>query len=94
MPQDMLANIHAGEMILPKPFAESVRSGEGNFGAPAPPVVVQIYANDQVESAEADEDGVRKIRVFVGREMIDQFNAGAMDNTMLGRYGVKKRGLT
>lgn len=94
VPQDMLANIHAGEMILPKPFAESVRSGEGNFGASPPPVVVQIYANDQVESAEADEDGVRKIRVFVGREMIDQFNAGAMDNTMLGRYGVKKRGLT
>lgn len=94
VPQDMLANIHAGEMILPKPFAESVRSGEGGFGASPPPVVVQIYANDQVESAEADEEGVRKVRVFVGREMIDQFNSGAMDNTMLGRYGVKKRGLT
>ena len=94
VPQDMLANIHAGEMILPKPFAESVRSGEGNFGASAPPVIVQIYANDEVESAEADEEGVRKIRVFVGREMIDQFNSGSMDNTMLGRYGVKKRGLT
>ena len=94
VPQDMLANIHAGEMILPKPFAESVRSGEGNFGASAPPVIVQIYANDEVESAEADEEGVRKIRVFVGREMIEQFNSGSMDNTMLGRYGVKKRGLT
>ena len=94
VPQDMLANIHAGEMILPKPFAESVRSGEGNFGASPPPVIVQIYANDQVESSESDEEGVRKIRVFVGREMIDQFNAGTLDNTMLGRYGVKKRGLT
>lgn len=94
VPQDMLANIHAGEMILPKPFAESVRSGEGNFGASPPPVVVQIYANDQVESDEGEEDGVRKIRVFVGREMIEQFNSGALDNTMLGRYGVKKRGLT
>ena len=94
VPQDMLANIHAGEMILPKPFAESVRSGEGNFGAAPPPVVVQIYANDQVESHESEEEGVRKIRVFVGREMIEQFNSGSLDSTMLGRYGVKKRGLT
>lgn len=94
VPQDMLANIHAGEMILPKPFAESVRSGEGSFGASPPPVVVQIYANDQVESDEGEEEGVRKIRVFVGREMIEQFNSGGLDNTMLGRYGVKKRGLT
>jgi len=32
VPKDMTANIHKGEMIIPKPFAESVRSGEATVG--------------------------------------------------------------
>ncbi len=32
IPKDMTAKIHKGEMIIPKPFAESVRSGEATVG--------------------------------------------------------------
>ncbi len=32
VPSDMLANIHQGEMIIPKPFADSIRGGGGLGG--------------------------------------------------------------
>lgn len=33
VPSDMLANIHAGEMVIPKSFSDSIRSGDIAFGS-------------------------------------------------------------
>ena len=33
IPSDMPANVHAGEMIIPKTFADSIRSGEATLGS-------------------------------------------------------------
>lgn len=35
VPTDMFANIHQGEMIIPKTFAESIRAGEGAITGPS-----------------------------------------------------------
>ena len=45
MPRDMNANIHKGEQIIPKPIADSIRSGQatlGGGGASQQPIIVQV----------------------------------------------------
>lgn len=36
VPHDMLAQIHQGEMVVPRPFADSVRSGDTTIGGSGP----------------------------------------------------------
>jgi len=48
VPGNMMANIHAGEMIIPKPFAQSLREGGGLTGGQ---MTVVINANDAASVA-------------------------------------------
>ena len=45
VPTTSPAIVHQGEMIVPKPFAESVRSGEATIGGgrePMPQIILQV----------------------------------------------------
>ena len=93
IPQDMQADIHRGEMIIPAPFAESVRSGEATVGGGASPVYVSIYSNEKVETEEEnDKEGSAEIRVFVGHTVREQWQEGQFDGLMAERYGIVRRG--
>ncbi len=81
IPEDMTANIHAGEMILPRTFAESVRSGEASIGKSN--VVVQIYTSEQVETEENQNGDLRQIKVFIGKTWIDEYRKGTFDSALL-----------
>ncbi len=93
IPQDMQADIHRGEMILPAPFADSVRSGEATVGGGASPVYVSIYSNENVETEETkNTDGAVELRVFVGHTVREQWQEGQFDGLMVERYGIVRRG--
>lgn len=59
VPTDQLAIVHQGEMIIPKNFADGIRSGDVTLGTGQQPVVVQVYL-----------DG-RMVAQQVGRRMYD-----------------------
>ncbi len=97
IPEDMNANIHRGEMILPAPFAESVRSGEAVIGAGgAANVNIEIYTSEPVDAEEEKGAGgdLEKIRLFVGRAWIEKYRSGGFDSALFDRHGLKKRGLS
>lgn len=45
VPRDMTANIHKGEMIIPKTFAESIRSGEGAIAGSSPAIIINVQGS-------------------------------------------------
>lgn len=91
IPEDMNANIHAGEAILPRPFAEEFRANGGSLTGGN--MIVEIYTTEQVETEESQEGDITKLKVFIGETVKQQFLRGFFDGTLLSRFGLKKRGL-
>lgn len=66
VPNDQMAQIHRGEMILPASFAEGVRRGDVQLGGgnSSQPIVVQLYLDGRMISeqvANRFQDGIRQL---------------------------------
>jgi len=93
IPSDMNANIHKGEMILPQPFADSVRSGEASLGGSSG-VHIEIYTSEPVETDEQTglSGEIEKVRIFVGKTWKELYNSGKFDSDLNTRHGIRKVG--
>lgn len=94
IPSDMVAQIHQGEMILPKPFSEAVRRGEVTVGknvSSAPIVKVTVINNSNMNvDVKENED---EIFVTIGSNMERHIIEGRFDDALATRYGVARRGV-
>lgn len=60
IPSDMPANLHKGEIVVPKTFADSLRSGDlvmsgnGATGGTAQPIIINVYGSVTSENDLAD----------------------------------------
>lgn len=78
VPQDQLANIHQGEMIIPKSFAEGIRSGEVSLGRSG---IEEGSVNGNVEIIVSLKDGLVD---FIETEIIKR---GRLGGTAIARTG-------
>ena len=76
IPQDQLANIHAGEMIIPKTFAEGIRAGDVSLGETSQPEPQQGGAVEVILSLR---DGLVD---FIEAEIVKR---GRVGGTAIGR---------
>ena len=69
IPRDMMANIHQGEMIIPKPFADSIRENGGMGGGGGGTVHLHINAMDTQSGAQFIQKHGRAIAQAVNTQI-------------------------
>jgi hypothetical protein len=96
VPEDMVARIHQGEMVVPKTYAQSVRDGDVSIGGAggAANVTVTVINNTGAEvSTSRDEDGdTARYTILIGRTVDRQLRDGRYDGAMRQRYDIREAG--
>lgn len=68
VPSDQLAQIHQGEMIVPKTFADGIRNGDvnlGNASSSQQPIYVQVFVDGQAVQESISRRTVQGTRMLV-----------------------------
>lgn len=92
VPEDMIANIHKGEMIIPAAQASAIRQGGGSG------VMVNIhnYGNSNVETKRKNNSGGVELDVLIDQTVADKLSKpGTRSNQAykgLGRQALVRRG--
>lgn len=91
--EDHIAQIHQGELIIPKTFAQGIRDGDISIGEQSSSVLVTIInntgADTNVERSEnADQT---ELIVTIGKIVDSQISKGRFDKTMESRYEISRR---
>lgn len=96
VPQDMVARIHQGEMIVPKTYAQSVRDGDVSIGGAggAANVAITIINNTgaEVSTSRDDETDITRYTILIGNTVDKQIRDGRYDRAMGQRYNIKEAG--
>lgn len=90
LPQDQLAQVHKGEMIIPKPFAEEIRDKGGIGGE----ITVNVYGggNDASVEESISADEAKQIDIFVSGKVKSMVARGELDNVLQSRYTLSRSG--
>lgn len=90
LPQDQMAQVHKGEMIVPKPFAEEIRDN-GGFGGE---ITVNVYGagEDATVESSVDSDGLQKLDVYVTGKVKGMVANGELDTVLQSRYTLNRNG--
>jgi len=89
LPQDQLAQVHKGEMIVPKPFAEEIRDN-GGFGGE---ITVNLYGVGEGADVETSENAdARQIDVYVSSKVRSMVARGELDGVLQSRYVLSRNG--
>jgi len=81
IPQDQLANVHAGEMIIPKTFAQGIRAGDVNLGGGADnqqQTVVNNVINVNLDGAVFSGTPDDQLVLSIGRKMADAIKSNLL----------------
>ena len=90
--EDHIAQVHQGEMIIPKSFAEGIRNGDVALGGSNVQIEIHNYTGSEVTSEESEEDGMRRIRIMIGSTVESQIAEGRFDRALGARYGTRRAG--
>lgn len=95
VPEDMIAQIHRGEMIVPKTYAQSVRDGDVSIGGGTSNVQITIINNTSAEVSTEETstvDDEREIQITIGKVVEKQISAGRYDSSLASRFGLRRVG--
>jgi len=89
LPEDQMAQVHKGEMIIPRPFAEELRDNGGIGGD----ITVNLYGvGDGAEVDESSSEGVRQIDIYVSNKVKTMVARGELDGVLQSRYTLGRNG--
>ena len=90
LPQDQTAQVHKGEMIIPKPFAEELRDKGGIGGE----ITVNVYGAGEEASVEtsSDANGVQQLDIYVSNKVKGMVMRGELDTVLQARYTLSRNG--
>lgn len=90
LPQDQLANVHKGEMIIPKPFAQEIRENGGLSGGE---ITINVYgATDDVSVESNTVEGNQQLDIYLTQRVKTMVARGELDNALQTRYSISKNG--
>lgn len=90
LPQDQLANVHKGEMIIPKPFAQEIRENGGLSGGE---ITINVYgATDEVSVEDNSSEGNQQLDIYLTQRVKTMVARGELDNALQTRYSISKNG--
>ena len=86
--RDQIAQLHQGELVVPKTFAEGIRDGDISIGGSESRVEVTIINN----SAErVDDKDVSRLRITIGDSVASDISKGRFDSAMMQRFSITRR---
>lgn len=90
LPEDQTAQVHKGEMIVPKPFAEELRDKGGLGGE----ITVNVYGASEDATVEntVDSDGMQQLDIFVSGKVKGMVMRGELDAVLQSRYTLQRNG--
>lgn len=91
--RDHIAEIHQGELIIPKTFADGIRDGDISIGGASSSVSVTIINNTgaEVSTERKDENENTELIVTIGKLVDSQISKGRFDKSLEGRYEIRRR---
>lgn len=91
--RDQIAQLHQGELVVPKTFADGIRDGDISIGGSESKVEVTVINNTGFRaSAERFEDGdVTRLRITIGEAMASEISKGRLDSAMMQRFAITRR---
>lgn len=96
LPQDQTGvNVHKGEMIIPRPFAETLRSEiSGNTSdASSGDIVINVYgATDEVSVESSESDNQKQLDIYLTKRVKTMVARGELDGALQTRYAISKNG--
>ena len=93
VPEDMNANIHKGETILPKPFADEFRENVASGGGVTINLEVYTTGNDTATIEESTSEDITTLRVFTKGVVREMFQTGEMNLVVTKQFRTSVRGL-
>ena len=92
LPQDQIAQVHKGEMIIPKPFAEEIRSNGGISGGSSD-ILINVYgATDDVSVEESENGNSKQMDIYLTNRVKQMVARGELDTSMQSRYQISRNG--
>ncbi len=91
--EDQIAQLHQGELVIPKTFAEGIRDGDISIGGSEAKVEVTIINNTSSKaSVDRINDGtITKLRVTIGDAVASEIAKGRLDSAMTQRFNITRR---
>lgn len=91
--EDHIAEVHRGEIIVPKSFADGLRDGDLTLGSNNSAVQITIINNTGADvSTEKNEgEGFAEYKIIIGKVLDSQFENGRYDSVLTKRYNITRR---
>ena len=91
--RDQIAQLHQGELVVPKTFAQGIRDGDISIGGSESRVEVMIVNNTGARAtADRLEDGdITKLRITIGETVASEISKGRLDSAMMQRFQITRR---
>lgn len=95
LPQDQTAQVHKGEMIIPRPFAQELRdevSGNSSYSS-SDEITINVYgATDDVSVESNTVEGNQQLDIYLTQRVKTMVARGELDNALQTRYSISKNG--
>lgn len=91
--RDQIAQLHQGELVVPKTFAEGIRDGNISIGGSESRVEVTIINNSGVKATaeRVDDKDVSRLRITIGDAVASDISKGRFDSAMMQRFSITRR---
>ena len=91
--EDQIAQLHQGELVVPKTFAEGIRDGDISIGGSESKVEVTIINNTgAAATADRFDDGdITRLRITIGETIASEISSGRLDSAMTRRFNITRR---
>ncbi len=91
--RDQIAQLHQGELVVPKTFAEGIRDGDISIGGSESRVEVTIINNSGVKATaeRLDDKDVSRLRITIGDAVASDISKGRFDSAMMQRFSITRR---
>ena len=91
--EDQIAQLHQGELVIPKTFAEGIRDGDISIGRSESKVEVTIINNTgTAATADRMDDGdITRLRITIGETVASEISKGRLDSAMMQRFSITRR---
>ena len=90
---DQIAQLHQGELVVPKTFAEGIRDGDISIGGADSRVDVTIinYTGAKASVSRSSEADTEKLRIVIGDAISSEIARGRFDAPLTQRYQITRR---
>ena len=91
--RDQIAQLHQGELVVPKTFAEGIRDGDISIGGAESKVEVTIINNTGSRAAvdRMDDGTLTRLRITIGDTVSSEISRGHFDSALTERYQISRR---